>query len=688
MKHRLGFLFIFVVPLISLIIGILTLGQYGINWDEPYHYRRGQSFLHFLLTGRKTYDGLPKYPSLAGDSDNPDFRDAQKNWEEIKADPGLSDPNLRRSFYQDDNWNGEYFIDLEKSYGHPPLNGILASVFNKFFYQKLGVLGDLESYKLFVVTIVSVATFAVAFFIWKEFGIIESLISSLVMTTFPLLLGEQHFNIKDPVEMAFYALTMITAFVGIKRNKLIWLFVSSVLFGLALATKFNIVFSIIPLSIWLIYYLYTGRNSKEKQESLKNLGVILLAAPLIILGILLLSYPSLWSNPMGGIKEIFGFYLRVGYPESKTFFNTYPSLWIIYTTPPIVLFLLATFLIFIKKLILKNSFVLLLFLWAITAIARNSLFGALSYGGVRLIMEYVPAFAMLSGIAAGYLIRSPKIKGYSWAIFGFILAGFIPTIINLIQIHPNENIYFNFLVGGLSGAKEKGLPSWGDSYGNAYYQGILWLNMHGETGARLSTPVGLTSNLPRIKLRPDIAVSPHYWSGLKHEGEYLIELTYDYPPKEWFALKYLEEAIVPVYEVIVDNVAIAKVWKNDPAYLKDVFKKTRTLSAEITLDSKAKTVQVEIPKVEKIMKVNLTQVTSNCDQVRTGAAYVSIDGKNWTREPEDIALDQLGRHELKELGPSFEFYLMAKEAKYVKFVLDNESSCLLKARSPIVTVLE
>src|SRR3990167_10265356 len=155
MKQRLTLLIVLFIPALSLLIGIWTLGHYGINWDEPYHYRRGQAFLHFFLTGKKTYEGLPKYPPLAGDSDNPGFRDAEKNWEELKENPGLSDPEFRRSFYQDDSWNGEYFIDIEKSYGHPPLNGILASVFNKVFYQKLGLLGDLESYRLFIVVAVS-----------------------------------------------------------------------------------------------------------------------------------------------------------------------------------------------------------------------------------------------------------------------------------------------------------------------------------------------------------------------------------------------------------------------------------------------------------------------------------------------------------------------------------------------------
>src|SRR6185369_98153 len=190
----------------------------------------------------------------------------------------------------------------------------------------------------------------------------------------------------------------------------------------------------------------------------------------------------------------------------------------------------------------------------------NSLFGALSYGGVRIIMEYIPALSMICGVTIGYAINSFSNKKYRIATFLIICLCFIPTFIKLVEIHPNENVYFNFLINGLSGAKEKNIPYWGDSYGNVYYQGVMWLNKNAEANAKVSTPVGNTSNIPRFKLRSDLAVSPFYWSGTRHEGEYLIEQTYDYAPENYFALNYLNTVMEPVYEIKVDNVAIGKVW--------------------------------------------------------------------------------------------------------------------------------
>src|SRR5258708_1162265 len=243
-------LVIFIIPIASLIIGIATLNHYGINWDEPYHYRRGQAFLQYLLTGRKDYANLPKYPALMGTSDNPDFRNGEVNFEAVQKNPSLSNPKVRRSFYQDDSWDGNFFIDTETTYGHPALNDVLASLSNKIFYQKLGVLGDLESYRLFIVFVVALTIFSVALFMWSEFRVIESIFTSLAFAIYPLLLGEQHFNIKDPVEASFYTLTIITTYLGIQKNKLSWLLISVLFFALAMATKFNVIFAVIPLTTW------------------------------------------------------------------------------------------------------------------------------------------------------------------------------------------------------------------------------------------------------------------------------------------------------------------------------------------------------------------------------------------------------------------------------------------------------
>lgn len=683
---------ILIIPVLFFIIAFKTLGDYGINWDEPYHFRRGQAFLQFYLTGQKNYNGMPKYPPLKGTADDPNFRDSEKNFEEVQNNPSLSDPSYRRSYYQNDSWNGEYFMNIENAFGHPALNGILASLTNYIFYQKLGILGDIESYHLFIILTVSSAIFFVAIFMWKKYGLVESLISSLALTTYPLLLGEQHFNIKDPVEMAFYTIALISFYLGLTKTSFRWLLTSVIFFGMALSVKFNVVFSIIPMAIWLIYYL--SKNKLRTHFSRKIIYALLLS-PVIILLILFFSYPTIWRAPIEQLSQLAKFYLGVGYSQSQPsnyylfgFINFYPSLWITVTTPPITLLLFILSFFFIKKLLHKDSFFILLLSWFLVTLLRISLFKALSYNGVRLIMEYIPPMAMIAGISGGFIYKKIKSKKLKLIMILIVIAGFIPTICKLISIHPNENVYFNFLIGGLEGAKEKNLNSWGNSYGNAYFPAITWLNKNAMENAKLTLPVNLIGNIPRFKLRKDIALSNQYWSGPEHLGEYVVELTYDYPQMDWYSLSYLNTLMNPIYEVKVDGVTIAKVWKNDKEYVKNNYKKETETIIKVTKDLNKKILTINLPSVQKIMSVSISQPVSNCSAIKTGYVRTSVNNKTWTRELEDIATDQLKQAQLKGITPTFDFYFVAKETKTLIFEVDSSDTCLLQTDFAKVTTLK
>ena len=666
---------VILIPALSFILALITIDDYGINWDEPYHYRRGQAFLHYYLTGKKTYEGLPKYPPLKGTTDTPGFRNSDELFNEVLKNPSLSDPNFRRSYYQNDAWNGEFFIDVENPSGHPPLNDTLASLFNKIFYQKLGIFGDIESYHLFIISAVSLAAFFIAIFMWREFGLIESIITSLALVTYPLLLGEQHFNIKDPVETAFYSITIIGVYLGVKRNKLFWFLLGTLFFAFALSTKFNIVFSIIPLGIWFF---------ATRVKATKKIYLALLVSPLIIFGVFFLSYPALWQNLPNGFMKVVDFYLREGFsnPQSQS-----PALWIIYTTAPIVLALILAGMINIRKLIRESTFTLLVVLWLTITVGRVSLPGMSSYGGARLIMEYIPALSMFAGISAGYLIRGQKTK-YSTLFLLIILLGFLPSIIKLIQIHPNENVYFNFIVGGLSGAKEKNLDSWGNSYGNAYYPAITWLNKNSEKDSRLTLPINSIVNIPRYKLRGDISLSETYWSGPSHEGEYVLELTHNYPPRNWYSLKYLETVMEPVYEVKVDGVAIAKLWKNDSKFVKEEYRNLKKIALELDIKKVQNQLIINLPEIRKLMQISIDIPTQNCKPIKTGFVRTSVDDTTWSREPEDIARDQLKQAAIREAEDTFDFYFVAKDTKIIVFEIENEDACLLSGSTAWATVLQ
>ena len=51
--------FVTLIPLAYAVIAFATIGHYGVSFDEPPHFRRGQAYLHFFLTGKKDYSNIP-----------------------------------------------------------------------------------------------------------------------------------------------------------------------------------------------------------------------------------------------------------------------------------------------------------------------------------------------------------------------------------------------------------------------------------------------------------------------------------------------------------------------------------------------------------------------------------------------------------------------------------------------------
>lgn len=536
----------------------LTLDDYGISWDETIHFRRGEAYVYYFLTGNKTYQDLPDV-NLQGTEGKPENIDKP-----------------RRSFYQNDFHNGQFWEI--RDIGHPPLSDQLAAFFNVLFFQKLGILDDITSFHLYNILAGTLIVFIVTFFASVTFGKFASLSAFLVLVTYPLFWAESHFNMKDIAQAAFYSGFLFSIYKSLTASSN-WFFVSAVFFGMALGTKFNILFT--PFIV-LPYFLIRFFREKASLALTNNYFFMFLIWIGIVMLIFVGSWPFLWQNPEN-ILRVFDYYRNIGtgtnYQPDQFFwlgFNTFPLQWIFFTTPPLTLLLLVIGLFSCWKNRFKfYSVTILWLLWFLIPILRVSLPGTSIYGGVRQIFEFIPALALISGMGAYQIVswvKDQKIKKLAAIIVTF---AFLWPIQTLISLHPNENVYFNNLMGGLSGAKDRNFPSWGNSFGNAYYQGIKWLNENAELDAKLALVQGTPANAPAILLRSDInylysdTSSDSYFSGDAKEGEYLMELTFNdsYKPDSeiW---RYTEESLMPVYEVKVDSVPILKIWKNDSAHTK------------------------------------------------------------------------------------------------------------------------
>lgn len=642
-------LIVLLIPSLFFIVSLFTLKDYGINWDEPFHYFRGQAYFQYLTTGETNYD------NVLG----------------------------RRSYFQNDSYNGASF--LIKDSAHPPANDILASFFNFIFYRKLNILGDINSYHLFIVITSTIGVLVVSLFAYETLGFVGALVSGLSLSLYPLFFAESHFNIKDPVEMTFFTVTIWAFWKSLQKGNWKWLFLSIVSCGLALGTKFNVVFlPFIILPYIVIRYLPIVIKNKNWFKNIPITYIIcLILSPLIVSIIFIYLWPFLWNDTINNLINAVLYYKDIG-TGSSIFpgylflrkFNAYPLIWILTTTPPwtLTLFLLGIWSLFTKQKDNEKTRLLWL-LWLFIPITRVVIPGASIYGGVRQIMEYIPAMALLSGSGAKLILDfvSPRFKKIVTLL---LIVFFIPQIITLVDIHPNENVYFNSLIGGLSGAREKQIPFWGNSYGNVYWQTVKWVNKNVENGAKLGLVQGTGINIPKIQLRDDINFSNGHWSGIFKKGEYLMEMTFDsrinpYP----YVWEYIDKMLDPVYEVKVDGVSIAKVWKNDLEHTKKEYKKPETKELNYRYSIVDNYINVVFND-----KVTLTRfflhynINKSCVEP-IAEVQSSLDGKNWATEQDRIPVVHVTVDKLPI--DTIPFFFAARDLKFLRIVASDKNSCIL-----------
>lgn len=661
-----NFLIIF-LSVLFLFISLITLKDYGVGTDEPLHFLRGQAYLHYYLTGEKQFSNL---------------------------DNGV------HSYYESPSLSADYWIHNDG--GHPILNDMLASLTNHIFYQNLGIMNDIDAYQLFNIITATLSVFIVTVFAYKTYGWFASLIAALTLSSFPLFFGESHFNVKDPAQSAFYTLTVFAFWMSLKKGNWKFLLLAICSFAVSFSMKWNILFlPMIMLPYLILRYFSIIKNGPRNILSVigkipKSYLTLLLFSPVIVLSIFFAAWPFLWEDPIGNFWEVIKWHemLGTGYTHDGMFifghFNIYAPFWIFATTPPWVLFLTFIGLIFaIKDGWDKEKTTLLWVIWFLVPIIRVSMPDTVIYGGIRQIMEFIPAMALLSGLGAfsiyKWIISRFKGRVNGAIIYLLIILCFLPQLFVLVKLHPNENVYVNSLVGGLPAVKAAGVPYWGNSFGNGYWQMMQWLNQNAEKNSKLALIQGTGLNIPKIKLRPDIAYSNAYWSGINREGEYLIELTHQdsirlYP----YAWDYVEKFLETVYEVKVDGVTIAKVWKNDLAHTKPEFKKNNIRY------TKPFKVEVKDSSLIAILEENvlLTVLTIPVDSkkcVVKGKVLTSLDGTTWSEEPDQLpTTTQLG----SKTDNLVTFYFSGKKAKYLKLELDSMQSCVLENPNIRLSVLD
>ncbi|HEX8965624.1 MAG TPA: glycosyltransferase family 39 protein [Patescibacteria group bacterium] len=627
----------FIIIFIFFIQGLFTLKDYGINWDAVYNLDRGQAIIHYVTTHKVNYSDIPNCNYLQGSA----FISGSILQKKCPTKDGLN-----RSIFQSNIYDYKYtrYID-EKFGGHPPLAGIFDSFGNILFFQYLHVINDNDSYNLFPLFSSFIIALVVVLWSTEVLGVFGGSVSALSISLYPLLLGERNFNFKDPPTAAFYILSVFLFWLAIKKRRFYLFIFSAISCGMSFSIKFNTVFLPFILIPWLFIVSLWKKNLQNYK--IKTISALLLF-PIISFIILCLVWPYAWEKPLKAIFQTIGFYKSIGTGidyQSTSFlflgFNTYPLQYILFTTPILILLLTIIGLLSVYKYAKKDIYAVH-FLWMmlfLIPILRITLPGLSSYGGTRQILEFSGGLALLSGLGAvslcDYLKTKLKYKDTAYFVRLIILLCFISSTIAVFSLHPNENMYFNALIGGVKGAEQKNFPGWNDSFGNTYFQGIIWLNNHAEKNAQLAySTQGTDTYIPLSKVRSDINIGENYWSGTDRKGEYIIEthlsdaLSAKYPQKFEFA------SLIPVYTIRVDSVPVGYVYKNDIQHTKKQFLKNEVTIPISSIASNELETTLLFDQEETLTQLQLSY-NSSCNEKPNGTVSL-LQNSQWEKQSEAL----------------------------------------------------
>jgi 4-amino-4-deoxy-L-arabinose transferase-like glycosyltransferase len=408
---------IFILLIVSLVIGLFTFRDYGLSWDEPLFYKYADA-LGYAYTPANWFSGHFDLNNSYGPSAT-DHADRGPAYLLIAREPvyllqaiGLDNASA---------WHLINFITF--------LLGV-------YFLYKLS-LRWLQPWSAFAAT--------------------------ALFTTQPLFWEHAFINPKDMPFLVFFTGAIYLGFVMVdnfkdETHKLLWDVLLAGLF-LGIATNVRVLGPLAGLVV-LAYFFLTQKPTRQKLIWLFVWGILAIV-------IMIVAWPYLWQDSMARLIETFHsmstnpitipvLFAGETYHASELPRRFFPVMTLITLTEPVwPLFAiglgLAIWRVFKKQIEWKS--LALVFLWFAGMYISVIVTPPPIYDGGyrRMIFIFPPVFVFVGFVFDEIFKRLPQI----WWRMILIAALLAPGIIGYIQLHPYEYTYYNSFVGGTQGAFRK-----------------------------------------------------------------------------------------------------------------------------------------------------------------------------------------------------------------------------------------
>jgi hypothetical protein len=412
------------------------------------------------------------------------------------------------------------------------------------------------------------------FFSWKI-----GLLGSSFLIVSPRIYADSFYNSKDIPCLVMYIISIYTLIKYLEKKTFVMAVLHAATSALLVGTR--IVGILVPF-LTVVFVLTDVLVLKRMKLSIRKILTSLIVYTVMLIIFTILFWPILWKSPLVNFVNALKIMSRYPWSSYNLYLGQhlqggtglpwhYVPLWLIITTPLAYVFLFLLGISVSIKSFLRNPrsyyvqnrndliFILWLFLPILSVISLNSVL----YNGWRQMFFIYPAFLMLSLIGltslSGY-IRS-SLKGFTHRMLSLILffamsLSLLGPILFMVRYHPYQNLYFNMLIGGTKGAKNKfDLDYWGLTYRKGL-EYILRNDVSDTIKFTTFYPFGKNNALilPLESRSRLVAVESEY------EAKYLLtnfrggspikwHLNMEYPYNKYYALKIEDVEVLAVYKL-------------------------------------------------------------------------------------------------------------------------------------------
>lgn len=437
------------------IIGILSVKNYGISYDELEY--RQQGFIVLNHIAKKIFP---------------------KKTAQIKKERNLNYPSF-----------DEYFGDIKNNFKiQHTIYAIVEYIFQKNELEKKNIY-LLRHYLNFLFFFVSVIYF------YKTLRLLfsreESLIGMIFYFLMPRIFANSFYNPNDIFFLIFILINFYYAVLYLKKGKTKYLFFMSIFTALA--------FNVRIIGIY-IYLLFIGIYLAKNFFYLKKLKLKLITIQFCFTFFLIfLITPQLWESPFYNFFDIFLGQLKYSAINPDILFANeiykannlpwyYLISWILISIPlTIIFFLFVGFVRIFNFSFLQNSFnenllIYFSFIALISPILANLILRPTIYNGWRQFYFLWPFILIIAIYGMSYLLKSVSILKNLTILITFLSA--IYLIYWNIKYHPFQNVFYNSIV------KYFNLNFENDYWGLSNKQAFLSILNHDQKEIIIVKPLG------------------------------------------------------------------------------------------------------------------------------------------------------------------------------------------------------